>query len=82
MKDILERIFTQYINTSENNKKYEHHIVELEEKLNKTLNEEERSILREYSDAHFDYVYNNSTENFRRGFWLGFELMRELAEIN
>ena len=80
MKDILEGVFANSIGTMGYTKEYENRVKEFEDKLWQVLNEEEKYVLLEYANAHFDFVYDCSIENFRRGFWLGFELMRELQE--
>jgi hypothetical protein len=75
MKDLL----LNYIKTSD--PEFEKRIDEIEEKLKEALNKEERKLLIEYANAHFDYIHNCSVDNFKQGFWTGFEIRGDLSEL-
>ncbi|MDR2558104.1 MAG: hypothetical protein LBC86_00955 [Oscillospiraceae bacterium] len=79
MKDILEGLFIQYINVKADDDLM-NRAEEIESKLKKSLNQEEKQLLIEYANIHFDSLYRQSMGKFRQGFWLGFEMMRELQE--
>jgi hypothetical protein len=80
MKDLIETPFINYINIKTDNDS-NNHIEEIEHKLKETLNEEEKKLLLEYANLHFDFLYQQSIEKFKQGFWIGFEMMRELQEM-
>jgi hypothetical protein len=80
MYDILETFFIKSVNTTNVNQDLELRIKEIEEELEKKLNEEERSLLLNYADAHFHLLNDCSTKNFKQGFWIGCRFMQELSE--
>ncbi|MCL2698534.1 MAG: hypothetical protein FWE74_10710 [Oscillospiraceae bacterium] len=75
MKDLL----LNYIKTSD--PEFEKRIDEIEGKLKEALKKEERKLLIEYANAHFDYIHSHAVENFKHGFWTGFEIRGDLLEL-
>ncbi|MCL2696670.1 MAG: hypothetical protein FWE74_01160 [Oscillospiraceae bacterium] len=78
MKDLFDGLLINYIKTTD--VKFDERIEEIEQKLKKSLNEEEHELLLDYANAHFDYIHSRSVENFKQGFWTGFEIRGDLME--
>jgi hypothetical protein len=80
MKEILETFFINYVNTKKINPDLERRIEELDEIFKAELNKEHRSLILDYSNAHYELLNACAAANFKQGFWLGCELMRELSD--
>jgi hypothetical protein len=80
MKSIIETFFIKHANTKPANTDLERRIKELDEIFKSELNKEHRTLILNYSDAHFELLNNCAKENFKQGFWVGCEFMRELHE--
>ncbi|MCL2076990.1 MAG: hypothetical protein FWH08_01115 [Oscillospiraceae bacterium] len=80
-EDHLEMLFSKSIGASKIDEYYKNLFNEIESELRKTLNEEEGEIFLDYIDAHHQYIIYCSMDFFKRGFWVGHEMMRELNEM-
>ncbi|MCL2697180.1 MAG: hypothetical protein FWE74_03755 [Oscillospiraceae bacterium] len=80
MKEILDELFIKAIRARKIDDSFMPRVRIIEKKLMETLDDKQRSLLIDYADAYNRFISRNTAENFKRGFWLGFEMMRELQE--
>ncbi|MCL2697146.1 MAG: hypothetical protein FWE74_03580 [Oscillospiraceae bacterium] len=80
MKNILEAFFTDHVNTKIANNNSEKCTDEIYGILTGELNLKERDLFINYADLQREHLLNCAAENFKQGFWIGCEFMRNLSE--
>ena len=81
MSENLDILFIKSIKASKIDQDFENRFKEIEENLMGKLNKEELGLFVDYIDAHHQHICRRSTDYFKRGFWIGYEIAREVAEL-
>ncbi|MCL2696722.1 MAG: hypothetical protein FWE74_01420 [Oscillospiraceae bacterium] len=80
MKDTLQNLFIKSIRTEKISDTFRPRLMETEKELKKSLSGKQLKLFIDYANEHNRFKERVTTENFKRGFWIGSYLAREITD--